>query len=102
MMRGDSEVPNDGCKILQFRQRDAANVDAQRAAAVKNSGRDIDRLLDLAQYENPRGDADDYKHRMVENVAAVVFLFAFIAIAAFGFIDLEQVRSCAATGICWP
>lgn len=102
MMRGDSEGTSNGCKILQFPQRDLANVDARRRPLAKNSGRDIDRLLDLARYERPRGDADDHKLRMVENVAAVVFLFAFVAIAAFGFIDIEKIQTCAATGGCWP
>jgi hypothetical protein len=87
MMPGEPKRRDDsGCKILQFPPRD----DGHRKRDACDAGRDIGQLLDLSRYENPRGYTEDYKARMVENVAAVVLLFALVAIAAFGFISLEQ------------
>lgn len=99
MTRGKPKRQNDsGCKILQFRRRNDADEHRKRAAG--NAGHDIGRLIDLSRYENPQRDTDDYKLRMVENVAVVVLLSALVAIAAFDLIDLEQIQHCAFTGSC--
>jgi hypothetical protein len=37
---------------------------------------------------------------MVENVAAVVLLFALVSIAAFSFVGLEQIQQRASAGTC--
>jgi hypothetical protein len=39
---------------------------------------------------------------MVENVAAVVVISALVAVAAFDFIDLEQIQRCAFAIVCGP
>jgi hypothetical protein len=85
------------CKILPFRRHDAG----ERAKPVmKDSTRDIDRLIDLSRYEKPRPSADDYQRRMVENVAAVVLLSVLVVIATFDVIGLEQIQRCASAGSC--
>jgi hypothetical protein len=81
---------NTGRKILQFPLRDGAD---KRSA-------DIDQMLDLSRYEKPRGYTEDYKARMVENVAAVVLLSALVAVAAYDFIGLEQSQRCAYAIVC--
>jgi hypothetical protein len=67
---------------------------------MKDSTRDIDRLIDLSRYEKPQPSADDYQRRMVENVAAVVLLSVLVVIATFDVIGLEQIQRCASAGSC--
>jgi hypothetical protein len=89
----------DDCRILQFPLRDAA--DRHRARTAKHFRRDIDPLLDLSRYEGAR-HTEDYKARMVENVAAVILLAALVAVATFDFSDLEQSQRCAYAIVCGP
>ena len=99
MTHGEPKNQDDsGCKILQFRLRDDVEGHHQRAA--DKAGRDIGQLLDLSRYENPQRDTENYKLRMVENVAAVVLLSALVAIAAFDVVGLEQIQRCAFAGSC--
>ena len=102
MTRDEKRQDDSGCKILQFRLRDDVEGHHQRAA--DKAGRDIGQPLDLSRYENPpenpQRDTENYKLRMVENVAAVVLLSALVAIAAFDVIGLEQIQHCALAGSC--
>jgi hypothetical protein len=98
MRRDRPKSPNDGGNILQFRLREDA--DAHRRRAVRDAGHDIDQLIDLSRYEEPGRDTGEYKARMIENVAAVVLLTAFVAFAAFDVISLEQIQHCASAGSC--
>jgi hypothetical protein len=101
MTRGEPKRQDDsGCKILQFRSRHDA--DGHHKHAADHPGRDIDQLLDLSRYEKPPRYTEDYKARMVENMAAVLLLSALVAVAAFDFIDLEQIQHCASATGCWP
>ena len=106
MTRGEPKRQDDckilqfPCKILQFPLRDTA--DRHPARAAKHARRDIDPLLDLSRYERPRRYTEDYKARMVENVAAVILLFALVAVATFDFIDLEKSQRCAYAIVCGP
>jgi hypothetical protein len=90
----------DDCKILQFPLRDAAG--RHRARTAKHDRRDMDPLLDLSRYEWPRRHTEDYKSRMVENVAAVILLSALVAVATFDFIDLEKSQHCTYAVVCVP
>ena len=100
MTHGEKRQDDSGCKILQFRLRDES--DGHHKHTADRPGRDIDPLLDLSRYEQPRRYTEDYKARMVENVAAVVLLSALVAVAAFDFIGLEQSQRCASATGCWP
>jgi hypothetical protein len=101
MTRGEPKRQDDsGCKILQFRLRDVA--DGHHKRPTDNPWRDIDQLLDLSRYEKSSRYTEDYKARMVENVAAVVVISALVAVAAFDFIDLEQIQRCASAIVCGP
>lgn len=101
MTHGEPKRQDDsGCKILQFRLRDDADGHHKRTADCPR--RDIGPLLDPLRYEQPRGYTEDYRARMVENLAAVVLLSALVAIAAFDFIDLEQSQHCASATGCRP
>jgi hypothetical protein len=98
MSRGETNrKDNSDCRVLQFRLREVRD-DGRR----KRDACDIEPLLDLSRYENWREYPEDYKARMVENMAAIVLLFALVAIAAFDFIGLEQIQHCASAGSCGP
>lgn len=94
--RLDSKRPDERCKVLPFRPRDKTH----RRYTVAKAERDIDRLLVLSRYENPDKNIDDYRARMVENVAAMLLLSALVAVGAFDLIDLQQIQHCASLGAC--
>jgi hypothetical protein len=84
------------CKVLPFRRRDGVDAKEQREQVE----RDINRLLDLSRYEDPKRNIDEYKARMVENMAAVVVLSVLVAVAALDIISLEQLQHCAYATAC--
>ncbi len=62
----DDRNLNDKGRLLRFRHR--------RSAELRNGETPIE---DLAKYANAEGD-DDYRHRMLTNVAAFLFVVALI------------------------
>jgi len=103
MTHGEPKKQDDSCcKILQFRLRDDADGHHKHKRPTDNPRRDIDQLLDLSRYEKSSGYTEDYRARMVENVAAVVVISALVAVAAFDFIDLAQIQRCASAIVCGP
>lgn len=86
-----------GCKILPFRRRGDAGDNSRPAAGNECY---IDRLIDLSRYEELPRYTDDYRCRMVENLAAVLLLSALVVIAALDVIGLEQIQHCTLAGAC--
>ena len=76
-------------RVLRFRHR--------RSDEVAGPGEPVD---DLKQYEND-GGADDYRHRMLVNAAAVVLVAALIGTGlwiANTMADLRKNQDCALQG----
>jgi hypothetical protein len=71
-----------------------ATVHPLRAEAVPEP-------LDLSRYEQPREDPDDFRHRMLANIAAFAFTLALTAIGiwlAMSIADLRKTQDCVLMG----
>lgn len=56
---------------------------------------------DLSRYERPRDEPDDFRHRMLANVAALAFTVALTAIGiwlAMSIADLRRTQDCVLMG----
>ncbi|MGJ4939793.1 hypothetical protein ACQR1W_04415 [Bradyrhizobium sp. HKCCYLS1011] len=57
--------------------------------------------LDLSRYERPRQETDDFRHRILANIAAFAFTVALTAIGiwlAMSIADLRKTQDCVLTG----
>ena len=57
--------------------------------------------LDLSRYEQVREEPDDFRHRMLANIAAFAFTVALTAIGiwlAMSIADLRKTQDCVQTG----
>ncbi|MGJ4902571.1 hypothetical protein ACQR10_16605 [Bradyrhizobium sp. HKCCYLRH2060] len=57
--------------------------------------------LDLSRYEQPREEPDDFRHRILANIAAIAFTVALTAIGiwlAMSIADLRKTQDCLLTG----
>jgi hypothetical protein len=57
--------------------------------------------LDLSRYEQPREQPDDFRHRILANIAAIAFTIALTAIGiwlAMSIADLRKTQDCVLTG----
>jgi hypothetical protein len=57
--------------------------------------------LDLSRYENPREEPDDFRHRMLANIAAFAFTVALTAVGiwlAISIADLRKTQDCVLMG----
>jgi hypothetical protein len=95
-------------QVLQFRPRNTAltpgwrkdldarlhREDAQQYAAQREPN-------DLSRYERPREEPDDFRHRMLANIAAFAFTVALTAIGiwlAMSIADLRRTQDCVLMG----
>jgi hypothetical protein len=97
-------------RVLQFRPRKAPLPRAPvfRGNAVvtplhHDSTPEPDELsrLDLARFEQPREEPDDFRHRMLANIAAFAFTVALTAVAiwlAMSIADLRKTQDCVLMG----
>jgi hypothetical protein len=57
--------------------------------------------LDLSRYEKPREEPDDFRHRMLANIAAFAFTVALTAVGiwlAMSIADLRKTQDCVLMG----
>jgi hypothetical protein len=90
-------------RVLQFRPRHSAPPPAFRVN-VNVQPRHQDNApepLDLSRYERPREEPDDFRHRMLANIAAFAFTVALTAIGiwlAMSIADLRRTQDCVLMG----
>jgi hypothetical protein len=94
---------DDEHRVLQFRprtspqptvRRDGGTVQPLRAELAPEP-------LDLSRYEQPRQEPDDFRHRMLANIAALAFTIALTAIGiwlAVSIADLRRTQDCVLMG----
>jgi len=90
-------------RVIQFRPRNSTQPPAWRGnIAVQPRQPDPDpEPLDLSRYERPREEPDDFRHRMLANVAAFAFTVALTAIGiwlAMSIADLRRTQDCVLMG----
>jgi hypothetical protein len=90
--------------VLKFRPRTSDHPPTRReesdpAKAPNTKGKPA--VNDLSRYERPRDEGDDFRHRMLANVAALAFTVALTAIGiwlAVSIADLRKTQDCVLMG----
>ncbi|HEV7636076.1 MAG TPA: hypothetical protein VGO54_11645 [Bradyrhizobium sp.] len=90
-------------RVLKFRPRTLADAPRQRdnpetRARPTDGGREPN---DLSRHERDRDQADDFRHRMLANVAAFAFTVALTAVGiwlAVSIADLRKTQDCVLMG----
>jgi hypothetical protein len=90
-------------RVLKFRPRTSAHPPGRRADPGAETHQEEARpdSNDLSRYERDRGEADDFRHRMLANVAALAFTVALTAIGiwlAMSIADLRRTQDCVLMG----
>ncbi len=95
-------------RVLQFRPRNAPQAPTFRGnAVVKHLHHDSApgpadlSGLDLSRYEKPREEPDDFRHRMLANIAAFAFTVALTAVGiwlAMSIAGLRKTQDCVLMG----
>lgn len=90
-------------RVLQFRPRAAPIVSAWRRAPDATAPQEDIRPepYDLSRYEQDRDEPDDFRHRMLANIAAFAFTVALTAVAlwlAASIADLRRTQDCVLMG----
>ncbi|MBW7962164.1 hypothetical protein [Bradyrhizobium sp. BR 10261] len=93
---------DDEHRVLQFRPRTTPSPVVHRGSAVVQKLRAAaPEPRDLSGYERPREAPDDFRHRMLANVAALAFTIALTAIGiwlAVSIADLRRTQDCVLMG----
>ena len=97
-------------RVLQFRPRSTQQPPVVQSPAFRgnavvtplhhDSPAGLQRL-DLSRYETPREEPDDFRQRMLANVAAFAFTVALTAVAiwlAMSIADLRRTQDCVLMG----
>jgi hypothetical protein len=87
-------------RVLQFRPRTVAPAASQRRNP-NEPVRQFEAANDLSRYERDQDEPDDFRHRMLANVAAFAFTIALLAIGiwlAMSIADLRRTQDCVLMG----
>ena len=94
---------DDEHRVLKFRPRTLAHPPGRRGAPANQAPAQDTRQEpdDLSRYEQDRSEPDDFRHRMLANVAAFAFTVALTAIGiwlAMSIADLRKTQDCVLMG----
>jgi hypothetical protein len=90
-------------RVLKFRPRTLAQLPGRRGGPGKPALEDDAKgePNDLSRYERDRSEPDDFRHRMLANIAAFAFTVALTAIGiwlAMNIADLRKTQDCVLMG----
>jgi hypothetical protein len=95
-------------RVLKFRPRTLADPPGRRGLPANHVPAPDTRQEDprqapndLSRYEQDRGEPDDFRHRMLANLAALAFTVALTAIGiwlAMSIADLRKTQDCVLMG----
>jgi hypothetical protein len=83
--------------VLKFRPR----TSAQPPGRHEEPAHGRPEANDLSRYERPRDEPDDFRHRMLANIAALAFTIALTAIGiwlAVSIAELRRTQDCVLMG----
>ena len=94
---------DDEHRVLQFRPRNPAHPRGLKTdpPIPARHERPAPEPLDLSRYEREREEPDDFRHRMLANIAAFAFTVALTAIGiwlAMSIADLRKTQDCLLMG----
>jgi hypothetical protein len=93
---------DDEHRVLKFRPRTLAHPPGQRGepdSQARQQPQDLTR--DLSRFERAAEEPDEFRHRMLANVAALAFTIALTAIGiwlAISIADLRKTQDCVLMG----
>jgi hypothetical protein len=93
-------IGDDEHVVLKFRPRTSAHLPGRREEPEGQSHAGP-AANDFSRYERPRGEPDDFRHRMLANIAAFAFTVALTAIGiwlAMSIADLRKTQDCVLMG----
>jgi hypothetical protein len=85
--------------VVKFRPRTSAHLPGRQEAPEPAGAQPA--ASDLSRYERPRDEPDDFRLRMLANVAALAFTVALTAIGiwlAMSIADLRKTQDCVLMG----
>ena len=90
-------------RVLEFRPRNSVRPQGRQGYARGQAEAEDARPEpnDLSRYERPRDEPDDFRHRMLANLAALAFTVALTAIGiwlAMSIADLRKTQDCVLMG----
>ena len=91
---------DDEHRVLKFRPRTLAHPPGQRDNQTRH-GDGGHQPQDRSRFERDREEPDDFRHRMLANVAALAFTIALTAIGiwlAVSIADLRKTQDCVLMG----
>ena len=98
-------ISDDEHVVLKFRPRTSAHppggAEETDPAKTPQQPTAPPAASDLSRYERPRDEGDDFRHRMLANVAALAFTVALTAIGiwlAVSIADLRKTQDCVLMG----
>jgi hypothetical protein len=83
-------------RVLKFRPRTLAHPPGRRGELAAKEGAKSE-PKDLSRYERDRDEPDDFRHRMLANVAGFAFTVALTAVGiwlAMSIADLRKTQDC--------
>jgi len=90
-------------RVLEFRPRNSMIRPQGRQGYPRGQAEAEDARPepnDLSRYERPQDEPDDFRHRMLANVAAIAFTVALMAIGiwlAMSIADMRKTQDCVLT-----
>jgi hypothetical protein len=96
-------LTEDEHRVLKFRPRTLAQPPGRQSEPSRETSQDPVRqdANDFSRYERAREDPDDFRHRMLANIAAFAFTVALTAIGiwlAMSIADLRKTQDCVLMG----
>jgi hypothetical protein len=89
-------------RVLKFRPRTSAHPPGRPQGSGQAPEQDVGQEPnDLSRYERDRGEPDDFRRRMLANVAAFAFTVALTAVGlwlAMSIADLRKTQDCVLMG----
>jgi hypothetical protein len=90
-------------RVLEFRPRNSVRPQGRQGyGRGQAEAQDVrPEPNDLSRYERPQDEPDDFRHRMLANVAAIAFTVALMAIGiwlAVSIADMRKTQDCVSTG----
>jgi hypothetical protein len=96
-------LTDDEHRVLKFRPRTLAQPPGRQGEAGREASQNHvgQQANDLSRYERTREEPDDFRHRMLANMAAFAFTVALTAIGiwlAMSIADLRKTQDCVLMG----
>jgi hypothetical protein len=88
-------------RVIEFRPRALARAPARQLGNLAQATNDRPEPNDLSRYERDRDEPDDFRHRMLANLAAFAFTVALMAVGIWlvvSIADLRKTQDCVLMG----